>query len=135
MTIARCGFISGTVYATAMLAVAFNVFALDCPAPPMQANKDWETSVRAEVAKIGPVTGSQLETRVKSATNDLMGKLPGADRLYLEQMMFSAYCSALRGDNSISESAKARQILEYRRELNKSLVAAAPPAQTPRPLP
>lgn len=59
-----------------------------------------------------------------------MGKLPGADRLYLEQMMFSAYSSALlRGDTSISESAKARQILEYRRELNKSLAAAAPPAQ------
>ena len=135
MTIARCGFISGTVSATVMLAAAFNVFALDCPAPPVQANKDWETSVRAEVAKIGPVTGSQLETRVKSATNDLMGKLPGADRLYLEQMMFSAYCSALRGDKSISESAKARQILEYRRELNKSLAATAPPAQAPRPLP
>ena len=132
MTMTRCRFISGTVYATAMLAAAFNVFALDCP---VQANKDWETSVRAEVAKIGPVTGSQLETRVKSATNDLMGKLPGADRLYLEQMMFSAYCSALRGDKSISESAKARQILEYRRELNKSLAAAAPPAQAPRPLP
>lgn len=46
----------------------------------------------------GPVTGSQLETRVKSATNDLMGKLPGADRL-------------------------------------KSLAAAVPPAQAPRPLP
>lgn len=137
MTMTHYRFISGTVYATVMLAAAFNVFALDCPAPPVQANKDWETSVRAEVAKIGPVKGSQLETRVKSATNDLMGKLPGADRLYLEQMMFSAYCSALRGDKSISESAKARQILEYRRELSKSLAAATPPppAQAPRPLP
>lgn len=64
-----------------------------------------------------------------------MGKLPGADRLYLEQMMFSAYGSALSGDNSIFESAKARQILEYRRELNKSLAATAPPAQAPRLLP
>ena len=129
MTIARCELFLFAVSAMGMLAAAFNVLALDCPAPPVQANKDWETSVRAEVAKIGPVTGSQLETRVKSATTDLMGKLPGADRLYLEQMMFSAYCSALRGDTSISESAKAKQILEYRRELNKSLTAAAPPAQ------
>ena len=107
--------------ALASLALTLNVFALDCPAVPRQANKDWETQVRAEVGKIGPVTGSQLETRVKSATNDLMGKLPGADKLYLEQMMFSAYCSALRGDKTISESAKARQILEYRRELRKNL--------------
>ena len=117
------------VSAMAMLAVALNAFALDCPAPPVQANKDWETNVRAEVGKIGPVTGSQLETRVRSATVDLMGKLPGADKLYLEQMMFSAYCSALRGDKSMSESAKAKQILEYRRELRKSLADAVPPAQ------
>jgi hypothetical protein len=101
--------------------LAFDALALDCPEPPRQANKDWETQVRAEVGKIGPVTGSQLETRVKSVTNDLMGKLPGADKLYLEQMMFSAYCSALRGDKTISESAKAEQILEYRRELHKNL--------------
>ena len=126
---ASCRFISGTVYATAMLATAFNVLALDCPAPPVQANKNWDTQVKTEVGKIGPVTGAQLETRVQSATIDLMGKLPGADRLYLEQMMFSAYCSALRGDKSISESAKAKQILEYRRELNKSLTAAILPAQ------
>jgi hypothetical protein len=108
-----------------VLALAPNVFALDCPVPPVQTNKDWETQVRAEVGKIGPVTGSQLETRVKSVTNDLMGKLLGADKLYLEQMMFSAYCSALRGDKTIPESAKARQILEYRRELRKNLESAA----------
>src|SRR5688500_4670366 len=108
-----------------MGSLAFDASALDCPAAPVQANKDWETQVRAEVGKIGPVTGSQLETRVKSVTNDLMGKLPGADKLYLEQMMFSAYCSALRGDKTISESAKARQILEYRRELRKNLEPAA----------
>ncbi len=106
--------------------LAFNAAALDCPAPPVQLNKDWETQVRAEVGKIGPVTGSQLETRVKWATSDLMGKLPSADKLYLEQMMFSAYCSSLRDDKTISESAKATQILEYRRELRKNLDSATP---------
>jgi hypothetical protein len=54
-----------------------------------------------------------------------MGKLPGANKLYLEQIMFSAYCSALRGDKTIPESAKARQILEYGRELRKTLKSAA----------
>lgn len=126
---ARWEFISFASSTAAMLAITCNVFALDCPAPPVQANKDWNTQVKTEVGKIGPVTGAQLETRVQSATIDLMGKLPGADRLYLEQMMFSAYCTALRGDPSISESAKAKQILEYRRELNKSLAATVPPAQ------
>ena len=127
------GFFLRAGCAAAMLVVTINAFALDCPAPPVQANKDWDTQVRAEVGKVGPVTGAQLETRVRSATRDLMGKLPGADRLYLEQMMFAAYCSALRGDKSLSESAKARQVLEYRRELQKSLAAAAPPAPAPSP--
>jgi hypothetical protein len=105
---------------------------MDCPAPPVQANKDWDTQVRAQVGKIGPVTGAQLETRVRSATRDLMGRLPGADRVYLEQMMFAAYCSALRADKTLSESAKAGQILAYRRELQKSLAAIRAPA-TPTP--
>jgi len=95
--------------------------AMDCPAPPVQANKDWDMQVRAEVGKIGPVRGAELQTRVKSATNDLLTKLPGADKLYLEQMMFSAYCSALRDDKTMSESAKAHQILDYRRQLQASL--------------
>jgi hypothetical protein len=95
--------------------------AMECPQPPVQANKDWDTQVRAEVGKIGPVRGADLQTRVKSATNDLLTKLPGADKLYLEQMMFSAYCSALRDDKTMSESAKAQQILDYRRQLQASL--------------
>ena len=116
-----------------IVAFATNVFALDCPAPPAQANKDWDTQVKAEVGKIGPVKGAQLETRVLSATVDLLGKVPGADRVYLEQMMFAAYCSALRGDTTIAESAKAAQILAYRRELQKSLAATATYKATPQP--
>jgi hypothetical protein len=95
--------------------------SMDCPAPPVQANKDWDAQVRTEVGKIGPVRGAELQTRVKSATNDLLTKLPGADKLYLEQMMFSAYCSALRDDKTMPESAKAQQILDYRRQLQASL--------------
>ena len=50
-----------------------------------------------------------------------LGKLPGADRVYLEQMMFSAYCTALRDDKSMPEGEKARQVLDYRRELQGAL--------------
>ena len=95
--------------------------AMDCPDPPKQQQRDWDNQVRAEVGRIGPVKGIELETKVKNVTQDLLVKLPNADRLYLEQMMFSAYCSALRDDASMSESAKARQILDYRRELQKAL--------------
>jgi hypothetical protein len=109
--------------ALAMQLIPVVALALECPVPPVQANKDWNSQVKAEVGKIGPVTGARLETRVRNTTHDLMGKLPNADRVYLEQMMFSAYCTALRGDKALSESAKAKQILNYRRELNRSLAS------------
>lgn len=94
--------------------------AMDCPDPPKQQQRDWDTVVRAEVGRIGPVKGAELETKVKNVTQDLLVKLPNADKLYLEQMMFAAYCSALRDDAAMSESDKARQILDYRRELQKA---------------
>lgn len=97
--------------------------AMDCPTPPVQSRKDWDTEVKAEVGRIGIVRGAQLETRVRTATQDLMGKLPGADRLYLEQMMFSAYCTALRDDPTLPGAEKSRQILDYRRALNAALKA------------
>ncbi len=103
--------------------------ALDCPAPPVQVNNDWGIQVQAEVGKIGPVKGAELETRVRTATVDLLGKLPSADRVYLEQMMFAAYCSALHGDKTLSEFAKANQILAYRRELQKNLTNTVAPGK------
>ena len=100
--------------------------AMDCPAPPVQSRKDWDTQVRAEVGRVGPVRGAELEARLRTVTQDLMGRLPGADKLYLEQMMFSAYCSALRDDAKIPGAEKSKLILEYRRALDAAL---KPPQQ------
>lgn len=69
--------------------------ALECPKFPEQVKKDWEVNVTAEVARIGPLKGAELKTATKNVTRDLLGKLPDAGRVYLEQMMFSAYCTAL----------------------------------------
>ena len=111
------------VVGLAVVCAAPPAFAMECPAPPVQSRKDWETEVRAEVGRIGIVRGAQLETRVRTATQDLMGKLPGADRLYLEQMMFSAYCTALRDDPTLPGAEKSRQILDYRRALDAAFSA------------
>jgi len=100
------------------------VLAMECPSPPVQSRKDWESEVKAEVGRIGIVRGAQLETKVRTATQDLMSKLPGADRVYLEQMMFSAYCTALRDDPKLSGAEKSRQVLDYRRALNAALNAS-----------
>src|SRR5687768_4004028 len=81
------------VYAClAALLLPLQSYALDCPNVPEQARKDWQIEVRAAVGKIGPATGAELESLTRSATKDLMGKLPQADRVYLEQMMYATYC-------------------------------------------
>ena len=99
--------------------------ALDCPQIPQQARKDLEVAVKAAVGRIGPAKGAELETLTRATTQDLMGKLPQADRVYLEQMMYATYCSALRDDQTLSESAKAAQIRTYNVEVRKTLLGPA----------
>src|ERR1039457_4312103 len=107
-----------------VLSMPFQSRAIECPKIPEQTNKDWEVAVKAAVVRIGPVKGAELETQTRKATVDLMGKLPQADKVYLEQMMYATYCSALRDDKTISESEKARRIRAYNLEVKKALGAA-----------
>ena len=88
-------------------------FGIECPPFPTQVSKDWEVEVKTEVAKIGPVKGGELATKTKNATLDLMSKLPGAEKVYIEQMMLACYCSSLRDDNTLSESEKGQLLREY----------------------
>ncbi len=103
--------------------------ALDCPLPPEQVKKDWEVQVNIAVVKIGPVKGADLQTRIKNTTNDLLAKLPDAAWVYLEQMMYSAYCSALRDDNTITESKRRQLITEYNSVVRRTIDAKLNPQQ------
>jgi len=103
--------------------------ALECPKVPEQTSKDWEVEVNAAVAKIGPVSGGELKTKTKNATQDILGKLPNADKVYLEQMLFATYCSALRDDKALSESQKAQRLNEYIGEVRKTIQQQAPKAK------
>jgi len=100
--------------------------ALDCPKMPEQTSKDVEVDVNAAVAKIGPVSGGELKTKTKNATQDILGKLPNADKVYLEQMLFASYCSSLRDDKSLSESQKTQRLFEYIRTVRKTIEQQAP---------
>jgi hypothetical protein len=114
-----------------VIASPIPAFALECPRMPEQSNKDWEFEVNAAVLKIGPVKGGELSTRTRNATKDLLGKLPQAGRIYLEQMMYSSYCSALRDDKTIRESEKAKLLREYNREVRRTLTTSgAQPKKT-----
>jgi hypothetical protein len=119
---------------TLLLVYYGDSLALDCPKAPEQISKDWEFEVNAAVAKIGPVKGGDLKTEAKRITQDLLGKLPDAGRIYLEQMMFSSYCSALRDDKTISETEKAQRLKVYINEV-RSTIAKQPtslPQATPK---
>ena len=98
--------------------------ALDCPGIPEQARSDLEIEVRAAVGKIGSAKGTELETRTRNITQDLLGKLPQADKVYLEQMMYATYCSTLRDDPALSESQKSARIKAYNLELKRILGVA-----------
>ena len=95
--------------------------ALECPKAPEQIQKDLDVDVNVAVAKIGPVSGGELKTKTRSAAQDLIGKLPNADKVYLEHMMLATYCSALRDDKSLSEIQKSERIKDYNAEVRKAL--------------
>jgi ankyrin repeat protein len=105
--------------------------ALDCPAMPQQMSRDAEVEVRVGVRGLGTASGTELATRTRQLGNDLLGRLPQADRVYLEQMMFASYCSALRGDAGLSEAERESRVKAYARELRATLAAARLPAPAP----
>lgn len=96
------------------------IHALQCPRPPEQMGANWETEVDAAVAKVLYVKGAELKAKVNKISQDLLGKLPNADRVYLEQMMYFSYCTALRDDKSTSEKEKAKRLKEYSSEVRQS---------------
>jgi len=106
----------------AALNVSCMAFALDCPGVPARATQDGQHKVSLAVGRIGPVKGVALEVRARSITNDLLRELPRADKVYLEQLMFSAYCTAITDDASLAESEKAERIRTYREAVHKAIV-------------
>lgn len=103
--------------------------ALDCPAMPQQASRDAEVEVRVGVRLLGNAVGKELEGRARQLTTDLLGRLPGADRVYLEQMLFASYCSALRDNTALTEAEREKRVLTYRNEMRRTLAAGN---ETPR---
>jgi hypothetical protein len=93
------------------------IFALDCIKAPEQLSSEWKAEINIAVGKICFVKAAELKGKVKTMTKDLLDRLPDAQRVYLEQMMFSAYCSALRDDKTMKESEKARLLKIYRAEV------------------
>ena len=105
----------------AALSLSGIAFALDCPGMPAQTTQDGQGKVSLAVGRIAPVKGADLEVKARSITNNLVRELPNTDRLHLEQMMLSSYCSALRDDKSLTESEKADRIKAYNETVHRAL--------------
>lgn len=99
---------------------ASEIFAVECPKQPQQSQKNWDTEVNIAVAKIGLAKGAELKLKTKNAAQDLIGKLPKADRIYLEQMMYATYCSSLRDDKTLTENEKGKRIKAYNSEIRRT---------------
>jgi hypothetical protein len=114
------------------------VLAIVCPPHPEQTGRDWEDEVNAAMARVGPVSGGEGRIKVKTVAQDLLGKLPDAGKIYLEQMKYATICSSIRDDKTLSESEKRKQLTEYDLEIQKakehpSSGGAKPPASLPPP--
>jgi ankyrin repeat protein len=105
--------------------------ALQCPAMPQQASRDAEVEVRVGVRMLGDAKGAELQTRTRQLTTELMSRLPHADQVYLEQMLFASYCSALRDNPALGESEREARIGAYAREMRAALKAPAPTSAPP----
>ena len=105
--------------------------AIVCPPQPEQTGKDWEGEVNAAIARIGPVSGGEVKTKVKTVTQDLLGKLPDAGKIYLEQMKYSTICSSIRDDKTLSEGEKRKQMTEYDFEIQKAKDKSSSKAKHP----
>lgn len=98
-----------------------SALALECPSAPTNASEDTKVNVKAAVGKLGPVKAAELATEVARTTHDLLAKLPNADRVYLEKMMFSAYCTLLRDNKSMSDEEKGKLLRQYKDDVQKTI--------------
>ena len=115
----------------AAVMVPLSALGLDCPPMPRQAQQDWESEVKIAVGKVGAASGPELEVRTRRATSDLLGKLPHADKVYLEQMLFASYCSALRDNPALGEGERESRVWTYSGLLRQTLGTAATAAKAP----
>jgi hypothetical protein len=129
----RLGRATGAAMLTALLGWPLDGVALECPAMPQQAQRDWDMAVAVAVGRLGQAAGPQLQAQTRTVTTDLLRRLPGADRVYLEQMMYATYCSSLRDNAALTEVERNARIRAYNSELRATLNVNSRPAATVDP--
>lgn len=106
---------------------------IQCPDPPSQISKDTKTTIDLAIGKLAKVSAVQGSVDVQRTTLDLLSRVPQADRIYLEQMMFSAFCSSVRDSTDLTDAQKSKEILKYAIDLRNTLQGAAIPMPSKLP--
>ena len=126
------------LFATFLVQQAPAASALDCPRMPEQVSVESKHEVDAALGRLGPIKAAELRVKREVVVKDLMGKLPAADRVYLEQMLYASFCSSLQHDKSLTEAQRRNELEKYRREMRAREPLKTPGRQrrrkNPRPL-
>lgn len=109
---ASCAFIASPAIASS-----------SCPPPPKQISKDAKVGVNGAVGKLLKLSGVELGVSVQTSTMDLLTKLPEADKIYLQQMLFAAYCGLLE-KSDLKPEEKAERVLAYNSSVRATLAKA-----------
>lgn len=106
---------------------------IDCPAAPRQAQPELVVEANAAVGKLARITGGDLSVRTRRTVRDLLERLPDANAVYMEQMLFAAYCTAVRGDRTLTPAQQAERLARYAREVRAALSITRPAARGAAP--
>lgn len=109
--------------------------AIECPPHPAQTNKDWDAEINVGIAKFKKLSGAELKAGIRTTTQELLSKIPDAGMIYMEQVMYATYCSAVRDDKDIKEAEKAQRIRDYNAEVRRALHPEISDQKQPPPNP
>lgn len=118
-----------------LAAVPIAASGLTCPDFPSQTAKDISTKVEATVGSVGKLKAGEVTVQANAVTRDLLGKLPGANVLYIEQMMYATYCTALRDSKNLSEEEKASKLLDASKGVRAAIRGRVDSGSLPSPRP
>ena len=94
---------------------------IQCPPAPEQTSRDYTADISGVITKFKRFLGVEVKAQAATVAKDLLGKLPGADRVYVEQMMYATFCSALNEDKALADSERRKELREYHSDVRKAM--------------
>ena len=91
---------------------------IECPTQPVQISSNSKILVESSMGQIKAIKLPNLKVALNNIKNDLIEKLPNADKVFINQMIFSAYCSSIRDDKFTSNIEKSKKIMDFYNSIN-----------------